>query len=163
MPAFEIGDKVRLIGGHVVGIEDEHNKGYTFKIGDIFEVVNRVSDGCWIEKGFVEIGWNEYFFELVDIMKKETKQEQVHPPKHDVVNNPKHYQLVDGFEVKDLMKLLLNRIEESDVGFTHFQSSCYKEAMQYFLRFMLKNGQEDIQKGVYYMNEVLKEWQESPE
>lgn len=82
---------------------------------------------------------------------------------HDVVNNPKHYQLVEGFEVKDLMKLLLNRIENSDIGFTHFQSSCYKEAMQYFLRFMLKNGQEDIQKGVYYMNEVLKEWQEHPE
>lgn len=85
---------------------------------------------------------------------------KVKSPKHDVVNNPKHYQLVDGFEVKDLMKLLLNRIEVSDVGFTHFQSSCYKEAMQYFLRFMLKNGQEDIQKGVYYMNEVLKEWED---
>ena len=100
---------------------------------------------------------------ISDVEIYDSKQEQVHSPKHDVVNNPKHYQLVDGFEVKDLMKLLLNRIEESDVGFTHFQSSCYKEAMQYFLRFMLKNGQEDIQKGVYYMNEVLKEWQESPE
>jgi len=82
---------------------------------------------------------------------------------NDVVNSPKHYMLVDGFEVKDLMKLLLDRIEKSDVAFSHFQSSCYKEAMQYFLRFMLKNGLEDLEKGQYYIDEVIKQWQEKLE
>ena len=53
------------------------------------------------------------------------------------------------------MKILLDRIENSEIGFSHFQSSCYKEAMQYLLRFMLKNGYEDIQKSVYYLNEVI--------
>lgn len=74
---------------------------------------------------------------------------------HDPVSHPRHYQLTESLEVKDLMKILLDRIEESDIGFSHFQSSCYKEAMQYLLRFMLKNGYEDISKAQNYLNEVM--------
>lgn len=74
---------------------------------------------------------------------------------YDVVTKPWHYQLTDSLEVKDLMKILLDRIEQSDIGFSHFQSSCYKEAMQYLLRFMLKNGYEDLAKAQVYLNEVM--------
>lgn len=78
-------------------------------------------------------------------------------PTEDKVNKPNHYQLKGDFEVKHLMELLLDRIEESDkVQFSHFQSSCYKEMMQYLLRFMLKNGYEDIYKARYYLNEVIR-------
>lgn len=137
MPAFEIGDKVRLIGGHVVGIEDEHNKGYTFKIGDIFEVVNRVSDGCWIEKGFVEIGWNEYFFELVDIMKKETKQEQVHSPKHynvledieaiQIIASSMTYEMFKGYCLGNILKYRLRCGAKDDVTQELAKADKYKE------------------------------------
>jgi hypothetical protein len=75
----------------------------------------------------------------------------------DYVNAPPHYMLIEDFEVKDLMKLLLDRIETSSVvHFSHFQSSCYKEAVQYLVRCMNKNGIEDIRKAQYYINEVLK-------
>lgn len=78
-------------------------------------------------------------------------------PTEDKVNKPNHYQLKGDFEVKHLMELLLDRIEESDkVQFSHFQSSCYKEMMQYLLRCMLKNGYEDIYKARYYLNEVIR-------
>lgn len=121
-------------------------------VGKVYEIVGKDQDG---ENYFMDDSNNKNFnFDYYP-----GSWEVLEDTKYDVVNNPKHYQLVEGFEVKDLMKLLLNRIENSDTGFTHFQSSCYKEAMQYFLRFMFKNGQEDIQKGVYYMNEVLKEWE----
>ena len=121
-------------------------------VGKVYEIVGKDEDG---ENYFMDDSNSRNFnFDYYP-----DSWEVLEDTKHDVVNNPKHYQLVEGFEVKDLMKLLLNRIEDSDIGFTHFQSSCYKEAMQYFLRFMLKNGQEDIQKGVYYMNEVIKEWE----
>lgn len=74
------------------------------------------------------------------------------------VDSPSHYQLLAGFEVKDLMRIMLERIEESDViDFTHFQSSCYKEAMQYLLRFMRKNGIEDIKKSIHYLEQVIEE------
>ncbi len=77
--------------------------------------------------------------------------------KNDNVNSPAHYQLTEGFEVKHLMEILLDRIEVSDrVHFSHFQSSCYKEAMQYLLRFMLKNGMEDIYKARVYLEEVIR-------
>lgn len=79
----------------------------------------------------------------------------VEPKQHDPVNSPIHYKITESLEVKDLMKILLCRIEQSDIGFSHFQSSCYKEAMQYLLRFMLKNGYEDIEKSIYYLNEVV--------
>lgn len=75
--------------------------------------------------------------------------------KYDAVNKPIHYQLTESLEVKDLMKILLDRIEQSDIGFSHFQSSCYKEAMQYLLRFMLKNGYEDLAKAQVYLTEVI--------
>lgn len=78
-------------------------------------------------------------------------------PTEDKVNKPNHYQLKGDFEVKHLMELLLDRIEESDkIQFSHFQSSCYKEMMQYLLRCMLKNGYEDIYKARYYLNEVIR-------
>lgn len=77
--------------------------------------------------------------------------------KQDVVNKPSHYRLTEGFEVKDLMKLVLDNIESSDMGMTHFQASCYKEMLQYLVRAPLKNGWEDVKKAQFYMNEVLKD------
>lgn len=75
--------------------------------------------------------------------------------KRDVVNKPPHYQLTEGFEVKDLMKLVLDNIEQN-MEMSHFKASCYKEMLQYLIRAPLKNGWEDIEKAQFYLNEVLK-------
>lgn len=75
--------------------------------------------------------------------------------KRDMVNKPSHYRLTDGFEVKDLMKLVLDNIEQN-MEMSHFKASCYKEMLQYLIRAPLKNGWEDIEKAQFYLNEVLK-------
>jgi len=88
---------------------------------------------------------------------KEKVDEAIGIKREDVVNAPKHYQLTDNFEVKDLMKLLLDRIENSDkMQMSHFQASCFKECVQYLLRCPLKNTWEDIYKAQFYLNEVIR-------
>lgn len=137
MSAFEIGNKVRLIGGHVVGANDEHNRGYNFKVGDIFEVVNKVSGGSWIEKGFVEIGWNEDFFELVDIKKKDVKS-----------NSPLEKQ-VSGTHYKDCGIQPIEYIHAN--GLNYFEGN----AVKYITRHRKKNGKADIEKAIHYLELML--------
>lgn len=71
------------------------------------------------------------------------------------VSKPSHYQLLPEYEVKDVNKALLNKIEESDFDMNLYEAGWYQQAMQYFMRFHAKNGVEDLQKGVQTMQFVL--------
>lgn len=73
----------------------------------------------------------------------------------DMVNKPNHYQLLPEYEVKDVMKALLDKIEESDFKMTYYEAGWYQQSMQYFLRFYAKNGLEDIEKGLETMQFVV--------
>ena len=79
----------------------------------------------------------------------------------DMINSPSHYQLFDGVEVKDVVKEVLRRWQdECDLGMSFNQAGMMKEALQYLLRAPKKNNKEDVSKAIYYLNEIVKEWDE---
>lgn len=73
----------------------------------------------------------------------------------DMVKKPNHYQLLPEYEVKDVNKALLDKIESSDFDMSLYEAGWYQQAMQYFMRFYAKNGLEDLEKGVETMQFVI--------
>lgn len=88
----------------------------------------------------------------------------VQPPEtpNDPVNKPRHYILFpeEGLETRDVINRLLEKMEDC-VGYEFFAQDYadYVQAMQYFMRFMDKNGKEDLEKGVWYMNKIIESWE----
>lgn len=75
---------------------------------------------------------------------------------YDPVNNPSHYQLLPGVEVRDVIKVLVSKIADKGV-LTEMQISDYVQMMQYLLRFMEKGGVEDIKKAKVYLEWILED------
>ena len=75
--------------------------------------------------------------------------------KCDMVKHPNHYQILPEYEVKDVNKALLDKIEESDFKMSFYEAGWYQQAMQYFMRFYAKNGIEDLEKGIETMQFVV--------
>lgn len=73
----------------------------------------------------------------------------------DVVSKPNHYQLLPEYEVKDVNKALLDKIQLSDFDLSLYEAGWYQQSMQYFMRFYAKNGLEDLEKGVQTMQFVI--------
>ena len=75
----------------------------------------------------------------------------------DMVNKPKHYQLFPehNLEVKDINKRILDNMESSGFNITLYEAGWYQQAMQYFERCYLKNGLEDLEKGIVTMQFVV--------
>ena len=83
--------------------------------------------------------------------------------KYDTVNKPKHYMLFDefqvksrakegsGIEVRDVLEMLVLKLEPRD-GLFH---SDYVQLMQYLMRFMDKNGVEDLKKARWYLDKMI--------
>lgn len=69
----------------------------------------------------------------------------------DMVKKPNHYQLLPEYEVKDVNKALLDKIQASDFDMSLYEAGWYQQAMQYFMRFYAKNGLEDLEKGIETM------------
>jgi hypothetical protein len=81
---------------------------------------------------------------------------------YDVVSKPKHYMLFEDkqLEVRDVIQRLLDKIEGSEVvDFNPIDYADYFQAMAYFMRFMDKNGKEDLEKGVWYINKLISAWE----
>lgn len=72
---------------------------------------------------------------------------------HDVVNHPKHYQLVPGVEVYDIRQALAAKATQA--GATLDQFSDYDRAIEYLLRMWEKNGLEDARKAAWYLNKLV--------
>lgn len=79
--------------------------------------------------------------------------------KEDLVNKPKHYVLRENLEVRDVLAMLVDKIRTgSDVPFWKDNSlfeSDYVQMMQYLMRFMDKNGVEDLRKAEYYLTKLI--------
>ena len=99
------------------------------------------------------IGVPESFVELAENLK--TIQTTIH--EQDMVNKPKHYQLFPehNLEVKDINKRILDNMESSGFNITLYEAGWYQQAMQYFERCYLKNGLEDLEKGIVTMQFVV--------
>ena len=85
---------------------------------------------------------------------------------YDVISKPKHYMLFScedlptggyGIEVRDVINKLLDKLGDNPKGeFYSYQfASDYVQLMQYLMRFMDKNGKEDLQKAGFYLDKMI--------
>lgn len=79
------------------------------------------------------------------------------PPDYDPVNKPKHYMLFEelGIEVRDVIAKLCDKITESEYLFNGMDYSDYVQMMQYLMRFMDKNGVQDLKKAQFYLDKLI--------
>lgn len=76
---------------------------------------------------------------------------------HDPVTKPKHYILMEGLEVRDVLAALVDKIKSYNVdipGNALFVSD-YVQMMQYLMRFMDKNGKQDLEKAKWYLDKLI--------
>ena len=80
--------------------------------------------------------------------------------KYDTVSKPKHYMLFEeqGIEVRDVIEKLVKKIEWYPEGLA---ISNYVQMMQYLMRFMDKNGVEDLRKAKWYLEKLIEVYDES--
>lgn len=81
------------------------------------------------------------------------EEEQDYAPEPDMVNQPPHYQLHEGYEVYDLRQDLARKAQAA--GVPHDQFSDWDRALEYLLRMWEKNGVEDAKKGAWYVNKLI--------
>ena len=110
-----------------------------------------------------EITWLDYNYnnvkevDLKYLKSLLNKEENKETQKLDMIVSPKHYQLFPEFnlEIKDINKRILDNMEESNFDITLYEAGWYQQSMQYFERFYLKNGIEDLKKGIQTMQFVI--------
>lgn len=80
---------------------------------------------------------------------------------YNVISKPKHYMLFEdkGIEVRDVCGKLVCKVREgSNVPFwkaNNLFESDYVQLMQYLMRFMDKNGVEDLKKARWYLDKMI--------
>ena len=79
---------------------------------------------------------------------------------YDVVSKPKHYMLFEdkGIEVRDVIEQLVKKMDSASAGlplYVPLFSSDYVQLMQYLMRFMDKNGVEDLKKARWYLDKLI--------
>ena len=92
---------------------------------------------------------------------------------HDVVNKPKHYMLfspnevksyafaLEGIEVRDVLEKLIGKMQDASLDKSPSTFQCplfeadYVQLMQYLMRFMDKNGVEDLKKARWYLDKLI--------
>ena len=78
---------------------------------------------------------------------------------YDVVSKPKHYMLFEdqGIEVRDVLEKLCEKLQQTlpyPGNYSLFESD-YVQLMQYLMRFMDKNGVEDLKKARWYLDKMI--------
>jgi len=79
---------------------------------------------------------------------------------YDVISKPKHYMLFEkeGIEVRDVIEKLLEKMPlggDDRLGYKPLFISDYVQLMQYLMRFMDKNGVEDLKKARWYLDKMI--------
>jgi hypothetical protein len=86
-------------------------------------------------------------------------QQLVPTPQYDPVNKPKHYMLfpVEGIEVRDVIEKLVSKFDDEVMHQfdSHMFISDYVQMLQYVMRFMDKNGVEDLKKARWYLDKMI--------
>lgn len=77
--------------------------------------------------------------------------------RYDVVDKPKHYMLFEdqGIEVRDVIEKLVDKFELTSLGHSYMFAADYVQMMQYLMRFMDKNGKEDLKKARWYLDKLI--------
>jgi len=79
----------------------------------------------------------------------------------DMVNEPKHYQIMPGVEVYDLREYLADAAMEAGASYMEF--SDYDRAIEYLLRMWGKNRVEDAKKARWYLDKLIERLEDSSE
>ena len=97
-----------------------------------------------------------------DWFKKDHEEREYLLDKYNVVNKPKHYMLFEeeGIEVRDVIEKLVNKIPPVSHTYGGLFVSDYVQLMQYLMRFMDKNGQEDLKKARWYLDKLIQAYAE---
>lgn len=80
----------------------------------------------------------------------------------DPVNKPKHYMLFPekNIEIRDVIQKLVNKIPPSIQLYGGMFTSDYVQMMQYGMRFMEKNGLEDLKKMRWYLDKLIESYEQ---
>jgi hypothetical protein len=87
-------------------------------------------------------------------------------PQYNVVSKPKHYMLFEeeGIEVRDVIEKLVEKVDkqigQSVVPYSPLFNADYVQLMQYLMRFMDKNGVEDLKKARWYLDKLIDAYDE---
>lgn len=76
---------------------------------------------------------------------------------YDPVDKPKHYMLFEeeGIEVRDVIEKLVQKMYPEVGQFDGMFFADYVQMMQYLMRFMDKNGVEDLKKARWYLDKLI--------
>jgi len=84
---------------------------------------------------------------------------------YNVISKPKHYMLFEeeGIEVRDVIAKLVQKLyKHSGAMFEDKENplfeSDYVQLMQYLMRFMDKNGVEDLKKARWYLDKMIESY-----
>ena len=98
------------------------------------------------------------------------------PEDFNAVNKPKHYMLFKssdvttysltgkGIEVRDVIEKLIGKMQEASLDTSPSPLQCplfesdYVQMMQYLMRFMDKNGVEDLKKARWYLDKLIESY-----
>ena len=102
-----------------------------------------------------------------DWFKQDQEDREYLLDKYNVVYNPTHYMLFEeeGIEVRDIIEKLVWKIKmDTDKNVPDWEmapmfDSDYTQMMQYFMRFMDKNGLEDLKKGRWFLDKVIEAYE----
>lgn len=84
----------------------------------------------------------------------------VEPPKIDMVKQPSHYMLKPGLEVRDVIELLVGKIYcAENYPPQPMVVADYVQMMQYLMRFMEKNGKQDLEKAKWYLDKLIEAYE----
>ena len=77
---------------------------------------------------------------------------------YDIVSKPKHYMLFEdkGIEVRDVIEKLVAKFDYQGYPDNNpLFISDYVQLLQYIMRFMDKNGKEDLEKARWYLDKMI--------
>jgi hypothetical protein len=93
---------------------------------------------------------------------KDVDDNPVFKESYDTVNKPKHYMLFEdkGIEVRDVIEKLVLKLKQADNCVPLWEKGAmfeadYVQMMQYGMRFMDKNGVEDLKKMRWYLDKMI--------
>lgn len=84
------------------------------------------------------------------------KKEEI--KKEDMVNHPKHYQFMEGFEVFDVINRAI-----SFLNLTGEEAYPYSQYLGYILRWKLKGGVEDLKKARWFLDKQIQQLEDKKE
>lgn len=97
---------------------------------------------------------NDQIEEYMKSLKIEEEQET-----YNTVSKPKHYMLFEdqGIEVRDVIEKLVEKVYKSYETPKSMPMALadYVQMMQYLMRFMDKNGKEDLEKARWYLDKLI--------